>query len=160
MRRLNLWPWQSLREATLQKLRHNSPASRWFPGLQGLVWPVSRWSIPYIDLFFSPHLRNISIFLSWSGGSEIPCDVLPAIASAISALPTSALRCLRVVDNHTASWVGLEDSLSCLVLRCGPSLTMFSSSIPLSNAAMNHLMQLPALCMWYVRCPPPTYFSL
>ena len=42
----------------------------------------------------------------------------------------------------------LEDSLSCVVLRCG---------IPLSGAAVNHLLRLPHLRACHINGPPPSY---
>jgi len=51
----------------------------------------------------------------------------------------------------------LKDSLSSVVLCCGPSLTEFSSPVPLSGAAVNHLVQLPHLRTWHTGDPPPVY---
>jgi len=54
-------------------------------------------------------------------------------------------------------WAELKEALSSVVLRCGPSLTSFVSSVPMSDAAINHLLQLPHLRTWSTRDPPPTY---
>ena len=54
-------------------------------------------------------------------------------------------------------WSYFKDSLSSVVLRCGPSLMEFTSTVPLSDTAVNHLIQLPHLRAWSIGVPPPTY---
>ena len=142
------------------EFRQNSPAGGWFPALQGLSWCITASNLPYADLFFSPHLKRIFISSSspWRNYG-VPRDILPAIASRIAALPTSALQYLRVGISwhYWMPWAYFKDSLSHLVLRCGSSLTEFASPIPLSDAAINHLIHLPHLHTWHVECPPPNY---
>ena len=148
-----------LGEETFRKLRLNSPAGEWFPALQGLTWCITRSNHPYVDLFFSPHLTSVDIFVppSWKN-SEVPRNILPAITSVISALPTPTLRTLFVeVDCHGTSSSYFKDSLSSVILRCGPSLTRLFSPIPLSDAAINHLIHLPHLRHWHIEYPPPNY---
>ena len=70
-------------------------------------------------------------------------------------LPTSSLQSLCV--GYMMPWADLADSISSVVLRCGPSLAEFTSSIPLSEAAMSHLIQLPHLRTWRIGSPPPSY---
>ena len=141
------------------KLRLNSPVGGWFPALQTLSWSITESNLPYADLFFSPHLEEVFIQVSWSlSVLKVPSDILPTIASTISILPTSTLQVLLVVINcRTIPSTYLKDSLSSVVLRCGASLTEFSSPIPLSGAAVNHLIQLPHLRTWRTRDPPPVY---
>ena len=146
-------------EDTFRKLRLNSPPGGWFPAIQDLFWRITESSIPYADLFFSPHLKNICIFMSLSWiHSGIPRDILPSVASTISALPSSTLQYL-CVDN-TMPRADLKDPLSSVVLRFGPSLTRFIPSVPLSDAAINHLIRLPHLRGWRVEGPPPSYSAL
>jgi len=145
-----------LTEDTYHKLRLNSPAGGWFPALQTLSWDVMKSNLPHIDLFLSPHLKRISI--SPPSSQTIPHEILPAIASAISTLPASALETLLMeIDQDMVPPSYLKDSLSSVVLRCGPSLTRFTSLVPLSDAAVNHLIQLPHLRTWHTGGPPPTY---
>ena len=150
----------ALAEGTFHKLRLNSPAGGWFPALQDLSWCITASNLPSADLLFPPHLTKISISspLSW-GSSGIPPGVLPAIASRIAALPTSALQSLLVGVrwHHWVPWAQFKESLSSVVLRCGPSLTEFASPVPLSDEAMNHLIRLPHLRTWRVNRPPPNY---
>ena len=156
MRRVYLVGW-FLGGDTITKLRQNSPPGGWFPAMRNLSWNLGgSANIPYADLFFSPHLEVIHIFVTWNG-SEIPRDVLPSVATAISALPTSSLKRIRTEITHPAAQTYLTDSLSSVVLRCGPSLTEFRAPMPLTDAAITHLAQLPNLLSWHIRCLPPTY---
>ena len=152
----------TLREDTFYKLRLNSPAGGWFPALQDLTWTITKSNLPYAGSFFSLHLKRVSIYMSrWWFGSNIPHEILPAVASAISMLPASNLQLLHVgVDPCRVSWPCLKDSFSSVVLRCGPSLTDLNSPIPLSDAAINHLIQLPHLDTWSTESPPPSYLAL
>jgi len=141
------------------KLHLNSPVGGWFPALRTLSWSITESNLPYADLFFSPHLEAIFIQVSWSLSlHRIPSDILSTIASTIAILPASALQVL-LVEIHCPRIppLYLKDPLSSVVLRCGPLLTEFSSPIPLSSAAVNHLIQLPHLRTWDTGDPPPTY---
>jgi len=143
-------------EETLKKLRLNSPPGGWFPALQDLLWCITESNLPCADLFFSPHLKRISIYASWWWkNTTLP---LPTLASIISALPTSSLERMSVgVKYRTLSWAQLKDSFSSVILRCGPSFTDYNSSVPLSDAALDHLIHLPHLHTWHIHGPPPTY---
>lgn len=158
MRRVRIGEWSDLGEDTLLKLRLNLPPGGWFPALQVLSWCITEANLPYVDLFLSPHLKKISIRASWLwDNSRVPQDILPAIASTISTLPTSSLQSLMVGDHRTMPWAYFKDSFSSVVLRCGPSFTEYVCPVPLSDAAVNHLMQLPHLCIWRTHGPPPNY---
>ena len=145
-------------EDTFNKLRLSSPPDGWFPALQDLSWRITESNLPFINIFLSPHLKTISIYTpsTWTG-PNIPHNILAAIASVISALPTPALRLLSVDIGYNTPMAYFKDSLSPTVLRCGPSLTTFTSTVPLSDAAVNHLIQLPHLRTWHIKCPPPRY---
>ena len=149
-------------EDTFDKLRLNSPTHGWFPALQNLCWIITRSNLPHASSFFSPHLKKVSIYMSRSWSSfNIPHDLLPAIASTISMIPASNLQLLHVgVDPCRVSWPYFKDSVSSVVLRCEPSLTDLNSPIPLSDAAINHLIQLPHLTAWCTEGPPPSYPDL
>jgi len=152
----------TLRADTFHKFLSNSPAGGWFPALQGLTWTITRSNLPYTNLFFSPHLKKAFIYLSWWWyGPDVPYDLLPTIASTISTLPTSTIQLLRAgVDNRRGSWEYLKESLSSVVLGCGPSLTELNSPIPMSDAAINHLIRLPNFRTWNTEGPPPSYSAL
>ena len=146
-----------LGEETYRKLRLNAPVGGWFPALEGLTLCIRRSNLPYLDLFFSPNLKRISISTSW-GGPKFPRSSLPDIASTISPLPTPTLRLLSVhMSDHGILPTYLKDSLSSVILRCGSSFRDFSSSTPLSDAAINHLIHLPHLRTWHTANSPPNY---
>ena len=159
MHHLRVAEWSGIGDDTIRSLRANRPAGGWFPALQGLYWCIASHNIPYTDLFFSPHLKKISISVSWSwSGYRPPRGILPSIASAISMLPASALQILFVDGSHREMpWAHFKDSFSSVALRCGPSLTEFTSPVSLSGAAINHLIQLPQLRVWRIEGPPPSY---
>lgn len=148
-----------LGEDTLLKLRLNSPVGGWFPAVQSLSWSLTQFNPPYADLFLSPNLEKISISSSWSWLCfENPHSLLPAIASTISTLPTHSIQSLHVDMPHSdVPWAYFKDSLSSLILCCGPSLTEFTTTIPLSDVAVNHLIHLPHLRTWTIEGPPPDY---
>jgi len=148
-----------LEEATLNKLRVNSPPGGWFPTLQDLYWCITESNLPCADLFLSPHLKRIRIYVSQPRDNTFPLGPLPTLASIISALPTSSLERMRVDDNYhiMLPWEHLKDSFSSVILRCGPSFTEYDSPVPLSDAAMDYLIHLPHLRTWRIRGPPPTY---
>jgi len=153
---LREWP---LGEKISNKLRLNSPPGGWFPALRDLSWYITELNIPYADLFLSPHLESIDIGAPWSWYTTgISRPTLQTLVSVISALPASSLERI-LVDNSdvTMPWARLKDSFSSIILRCGPSLTEYNSPVPLSNAAMDHLIHFPHLHTWRIHGPPPTY---
>jgi len=157
MRRVSVYVWWSVEEDTLHKFRVNSPTHGWFPALEGLSWCITKSNLPYLDLFFSPHLKKVSIYTLRSKnsfGSEGLHEILPVIASTISALPVSTLQDLHL---GVHPWAYFTASFSSVVLRCGPPLTVFTSTTPLSDAAIDHLIHLPHLHTWGIGGPPPAY---
>ena len=162
MRQVHLYDWMHFGEETFKKLRLNSPPGGWFPTLQDLSFCIKELNIPYADLFFSPHLRSISILLTlaWKY-TGVPLHALPILDSTLSALPTSSLERISVYIHHgTVPWEHLGDLFSSIVLRCGPSFTEYDSPVPLSDAALHHLIRLPHLRTWRIHGPPPTYPAL
>ena len=109
---------------TLRQLCLNSPVTgKWFLALRNLTWCITKYSFPYADLFFSPHLEIVFILVSsvWRF-SDIPRAILPAVTSTISAIPGSALQCLHIsMSYRRVPWEHFKESLSSVVLRCGPS---------------------------------------
>lgn len=163
MRRIHVGHREVIEEDAIRQFRLNSPTGGWFPALRTLGWTVSAHNLRYIDLLFSPYLEEVWITTppSWSR-SKFPRDVLPVLASTISTLPASALRSLRLgpslgADPGDTHWVYFENSLSSIVLRCGPSLLHLASPVPLSDVAVDHVIRLPHLRTWRVGGPPPNY---
>ena len=84
--------------------------------------------------------------------------ILKTLDSFILTLPASSLERISVdVCHHTMPWEHYKDSFSSIVLRCRPSLTEYNSPVPLPNATLDHLIQLPHLRTWRIHGPPPTY---
>jgi len=148
-----------LEEETFKKLRLNSPPGGWFPALQDLSLYITESNLPYANLFLSPNLKRISIYVSWPWNNTAhPLGALQTLASITSTLPTSSLERISVGTNHQAMpWAHLRDSFSSIILRCGPSFTECDSPIPLSNAALDHLIHLPHFHTWRIHGPPPAY---
>jgi len=160
MHRVYLEEWRPLGEETSNKLRSNLPPGGWFPALRDLSWCITELSVLHADLFLSPHLQRVSISVAWSWrNTGVPPAILPTLVSIISTkLPTSSLEKISVDTNHlTMPWEHFKASFSSVVLRCGSSFTEYDSPVPLSNAAMDHLIHLPHLHTWRIHGPPPTY---
>ena len=155
MHQVRMEEWTSLERETFNKFRINSPSGGWFPALRDLSWCLTETNLPYIDLFFSPCLKSFSFHqeLSWSNTS--PPNVRPILASALLALPTSGLERISGQIGHPRGY--FKDSFSSVVLGCGPSFTEYDSPIPLSDVAINHLIQLPHLHTLSIYDPPPDY---
>jgi len=158
MRKLVVDERSVLEEDAIRQFPINSPPGGWLPALRNLHCTILTYNLPFIDLLFSPHLERVSIFAPQWNNSRVPRDVLPILASTISGLPVSTLQSLWV--RCTMPSADLEDAISSVVLRCGPSLAVLTSSFPLSDAAVNHLIQLPHLRTWSVNDPPPGYSVL
>ena len=172
--------WAPLGEETFKKLRLNLPPGGWFPALQHLLWCIAESNLPYANLFFSPHLKTISLLAaqSWDD-TGVPPSILPTLASTISALPTSSLERISVrfdhptdvlgtsslerisigADYQTMPWAYFKDSFSSIVLHCGPSFTEYDTPTPLSNAALEHLTKLPHFRTWRIHGAPPKYHT-
>jgi len=136
------WMESALGKDTIRQLRLNSPAGGWFPVLRRLAWLPTESNLPCADLFFSPQSLISSLCLSCCVYAP-PHNILPTVASIISRLSASTLQFLTVNIGPEIPQAPLTGPISAFVLRCGPSLTNFSSSIPLSDAAINHLIHLP-----------------
>ena len=150
--------WSIITEDTFRKLCLNSPIGGWFLVLQDIHWGITESNLLHTDVFFPPHLTRITIYMprSWRN-SKLSRDILVAFTSTITALPASTLQSLSIHVERGAPSVGLEDTLSSVALQCGPSLTEFASPIPLSDAAVIHLIQLPHLHTLRIENPPPNY---
>jgi len=135
----------------LSRLSYNSPGRVLCPNLEQLIWEFDVSHVPlfYFRLFFSPHLKRVTLstrFLLPTLGPE----ALRPLAEAVSCLPTS-LEYLSLVCGLGRE--PLRSAISSFVCRSGSSLRSFGSSEPLSEAAFNHLMRLPNLRSWVVYEP-------
>jgi len=148
MRELCIRWEENISNDTLSRLLDNSPDGVLFPNLERLYWKVDAPYTPlsFFRLFLSPRLKRVNLHTR-STMFGLPWQLVP-LAEVISCLPAS----LEHLSLMCGPWKGdlLKDVISSLVLRCGPLLRSFSSSTPLSEAALHHLMQLPNLRSWAV----------
>ena len=159
MREVRVDEWIPFEEEIYNKLRLNSPPGGWFPALRDLTLYITKPNPHYAGLFFSPNLKRFSINTEqlWDD-FHAPLRFYTTLDPFILMLPTSSLERISVDARHqTMSWEHFKDSFSSVVLRCGPSFTEYNSPVPLSNAALDHLIQLPHLHNWRIHGPPPTY---
>jgi len=92
-----------LEETTFNKLRINSPPGGWFPALQDLFISITESNLLYADLFFSPCLKTIRIYVTWPWhNAALPLGFSQTFTSIISALPTSNLEQILVAAGHHA----------------------------------------------------------
>jgi len=159
MRRISVGCRKVLGEAAIRQFRLNSPADGWFPALRVLDWVITEHNLPYIDLVLSPSLEAITISTPpWWILPRFTRSILPALTPIFSVLPAPTLQTLHFsTDNHDIPWEDLKNSFSSVVLRCGPSLTTLVSSVPLSDAAVDHTIRLPHISTWVVEGPPPNH---
>ena len=157
MREVRVENFFPFKEEIYNKLRLNSPPGGWLPALQDLTLYITQTNLPYADLFFSPRLKRFSISTEQLWG-DFFLAMLKTLDSFILTLPASSLERISVdVGHHTMPREHYKYSFSSIVLRCGPSFTEYNSPVPLPNATLDHLVQLPHLRTWRIHGPPPTY---
>lgn len=146
----------ALEAKTLQLLLLKAPPGGWFQGIRYIDWDVSPATIPYAHIFFSPQLKTLNVYGAWH---TTPTALeLSNTASVFSQIPASALQTLTLRFNvPTGSSPDFDQSLRSVVLRCGSSLTQFTATIPLSDAAVNHLFDLPHLKFVKIADFPPPH---
>lgn len=159
MRQACVCEWLILGESILLKFRSELSFWRVVPSIAGIILGHRGIQSSLRRPILHPALKRISISVSlpWSV-SGVPHDILPVVALAVSMSPTSTLQHLSVEEcNFEVPWTHLKPPFSSLALRCGPRLVEFTSSVSLSDAAINHLIQLPHLQTLRTEGPPPTY---
>lgn len=158
MRGLNISLCGTPSTDTLSWISCNSPRGLLFPELEWLHWDVhvADTVFPFFDLFLSPSLQRVTLHAE-SQLFNIPQGRVAALTRIISVLTTS-LEDLFVECGQEKGGP-LEDAMSSFVCRCGPLLRGFGTYIPLSEAAIHHLMQLPNLSHWGTSQGPPRDFS-
>lgn len=146
---------ENIPEGFLSRLSHNSTDGVLFSNLEQLTWEFEAPRIPlsHFRLFLSSHLKRVTLSTDFIDcrGRPVTVALLPKV---ISCLPTSlghlSLECWDEPDEP------LRDAISSFVCQCGSFLRSFDTNVPLSKAALFHLMQLPNLRSWVVHEPPQT----
>ena len=124
-----------------------------FPELRELDWKANHDTLPFYRLFLSPKLSILSLWFSTSPES-LERD-LSMVESAVMGLDPFPLQFLYL------RWLGpeagrqMESVASSVVLRCGTALEDLSTFSPLSDAAVQHIMQLPNLNSLSTASTPP-----
>lgn len=159
MRRLHLGLEVSIPRDTFSRLSHISAGGVLFPGLEWLRWYIEETDIPSscFHLFLPPKLKTVVLYTRHIA-SDIPRDHVVALVHVISFL-TSSLVDLTFKCGQRRAAV-LEDTISSFVLRHGSSLRRFDSDLPLSEAAIHCLVQLPNLRSWVGTHGPPRTLPL
>jgi hypothetical protein len=158
MRGLNLYLDGTHSADTLSWVSRNSPGELSFPKLEWLYLAMNETCnfSPFFNIFLSPRLQHVT-FHSNLYSSHVSRGRAAALTQIVSVLPTSlealAFMCGRGEED------ALNDAISSLICRCGPSLRSFDSDLPLSEAAIHHLMQLPNLSYWRTTQGPPRAVS-
>ena len=104
--------------------------------------------LSYFHICLSPHLRYVCLY-----GSSVPEAQFADLFQLISSLPTS-LENFTIVCGKGEEEL-LKDTVSAFVCRCGSSPRAFRFYIPLTEAAIQRIMQLPNLCTWDTAQAPP-----
>ena len=126
------------------------------PGLRDLELRANFDTLPFYRLLVSPKLTSLSLEYSTFFTESLE-EELSIIQPVIMGLDTSPLRKLRL------QWWGMptepnrqmESVASSAVLRCGSALEKLAIYSPLSDVAVQHIMQLPNLDTWYAVSGPP-----
>ena len=152
MRQLCLDSNSGVSDDVLRMISANSSDEVLFPSLRELTWEVQ--SYPLDRLFLSPQLKH---FVTYSRLDRLPDELISNLTPAIVELQASSLQSLQIYlgDMEKETPTSLRSATSSAVLRCGPSLTSLSVPTPLSDAATQHVMQLPKLAKWTAWSGPP-----
>ena len=127
----------------LSRISLNSPGGVLCPKLEWLRSDLRKTvnGLPLFRLLLSPHLKIVDFSNSRRLG---PLEVWSTgLVQIISVLPTSieALTVTCGLERHRS----LEDAISTFICRSGSSLKSLHSCVPVSEAAIHHIAQLPNL---------------
>ena len=138
----------------LSRISSNTPDGLLFPRLERLflVTQATRTMLPFFRLFLSPQLKHVTLCTDF-GLPEIPPNQSVALVQIISSLPTSLEHLFVIAVEKEGGPVG--DAISSFVCRCGSSLRSIGTRVPLLEAPIHHLMQLPNLRYWTTVQAPP-----
>jgi hypothetical protein len=144
MRRLNFNLDPHAPEEVLRTISVDSSNRILCRGLQGLTWVARPFSLPLYRLFVSPRLTAFS-FTCRSFGGRDPDEVFSNLTSMIAELPTSSLQSFPADLYLGAAPIpmDLKSAVSSVVFRCDPSLATLSLLLPLSDVAVQQIMNLP-----------------
>lgn len=154
MRELHLGINETIPADTFSRLVTGSPGGVLCVKLECLRWNIQGTpsASPFFRLFLPPHLKRVSLH-----SPRVPVISrarLAGLVQIISFLPTS-LEDLTVDCGWEEEDETLKDAISAFIRRCGSSLRNLYFRVPLSEAAIRHITQLPNLRSWNVVQGPP-----
>ena len=130
------------------------------PGLRRLRWEAYSHILPFYRLIISPTLTSLSLTYT-SFFLESLEKELSIVQPVMMGLDTSSLQRLHLqLSIPKEASRQTESVVSSAVLRCGPALVNLAVFSPISDAAMQHIMQLPNLITWYAMNRPPMTLNL
>ena len=155
MRQISFTLEARVSDEVLHAISANLPNGFPCPQLRELFW-VSSGNRTFNRIFVSSHLTK---FRFWYCPSNI--EVLADLASVMADLQTPSLQHLEISDHVPEDPIltSLMSVISSVIPRCGPSLTSVIVSVPLTDAAIWHIMQLPELTTWKTRSGLPVIES-
>ena len=154
MRHLNMYYDTRIRGEVIDLMSLGSTDGVLCPGLRSLYWWVVGATVPLHRLLLSTKLTALSLIHLPSDSPEGELSVLQPV---IVGLDTFHLRDLHIqwwIFDETS--VQMESATSSAVLRCGPALEKLTVVSPLSDAAIQYIMQLPNLRTWHTASGPPS----
>ena len=143
-------------DKVLRAISANLPSGIMCPLLQRLTWS-SPGNRTFNRILVSSHLTTFSFW-----GTSAAIGVLADLASVMTELRTPFLQTLvvHVPVLKDPILTSLTVAISSAILRCGSSLTSVVVSVPLTDAAIQHIMQLPGLTTWETEGGPPVISDL
>ena len=135
----------------LHEISSSLPSGFICPRLRELNWLSYKHRV-FNRIFVSSHLTKFTFTCRQSN-----IDALAGLASVMVELRTPSLQSLMILAPIPEDPIltNLKTALSSAILRCGPSLTSIIVSMPLTDAAVRHIMQLPELTSWGTGNAPP-----
>ena len=136
-------------DEVLRMISANVPSEFVCPQLRTVIW-VSSHHQTFNNVFVSSRLTAFDF-----GSDNI--EAVASLASVMAELHTPHLRTLDISFPPPEDPLSTKvtTALSSFVLRCGSSLTRIVILAPLTDAAIQHIMQLPELIVWGTRSGLP-----
>ncbi|KAF9783788.1 hypothetical protein BJ322DRAFT_1196951 [Thelephora terrestris] len=130
------------------------------PELQDLEWGANRETLPFHRLLLSPKLKTFSFTYKpgHDGSSEEDISILQSMIMGLDTFHLQELYLRWEIPEEANRQIG--PIASSAVLLCGPALKELCVYSPLSDAAIQHTMQLPNLRIWHTPNGPPKTTNL
>ena len=124
------------------------------PRVRVLALRANFHNLPFYRFLISPKLTSLTLAYSSFPPKSME-EELSIIQPVIMGLETFPLQRLNLKLDIPGASGQMEPVISSAVLRCGPALKDLFINSPLSDAAVQHIMQLPNLDAWATANGPP-----